>query len=48
MNEYPSSHCVRRAPPFFLGMVAGVRPALAAATLMTGVAGIWSYVKKSI
>jgi len=27
---------------------AGVRPALAAGTLMTGVAGIWSYVKKSI
>ncbi|KAJ7281890.1 Tim17/Tim22/Tim23/Pmp24 family-domain-containing protein [Mycena rebaudengoi] len=27
---------------------AGVRPALAAATFMSGVAGIWSYVKKNV
>ncbi|KAL4072987.1 Tim17/Tim22/Tim23/Pmp24 family-domain-containing protein [Scleroderma yunnanense] len=27
---------------------AGVRPALAAATLVSGLAGIWSYVKKSV
>ncbi|TDL23668.1 Tim17-domain-containing protein [Rickenella mellea] len=27
---------------------AGVRPALAAATLMTGLAGVWSYVKKAV
>ncbi|KAI5121502.1 hypothetical protein M0805_006539 [Coniferiporia weirii] len=27
---------------------AGVRPALAAATLMTGLAGTWSYVKKAV
>ena len=27
---------------------AGVRPALAAATFMSGMAGVWSYVKKSV
>ena len=27
---------------------AGIRPALAAATLMTGAAGLWSYVKRSV
>ncbi|KAH8116408.1 Tim17-domain-containing protein [Phellopilus nigrolimitatus] len=27
---------------------AGVRPALAAGTLMTGLAGVWSYVKKAV
>ena len=27
---------------------AGVRPAFAAATFMSGMAGIWSYVKKSV
>lgn len=29
-------------------LIAGVKPALAAATLISGVAGIWSYVKKSV
>lgn len=28
--------------------IAGVRPALAAATVISGLAGIWSYVKTSV
>lgn len=31
-----------------LGSSAGVKPALAAATFMSGVAGAWSYVKKIV
>jgi import inner membrane translocase subunit TIM23 len=34
--------------PDFYSPSAGVRPALAAATFMSGVAGIWSYVKKNV
>lgn len=30
------------------GLPAGVKPAIAAATFMAGMAGIWSYVKKSV
>ena len=29
-------------------IIAGVRPAFAAATIMTGLAGVWSYVKKAV
>jgi import inner membrane translocase subunit TIM23 len=29
-------------------LLAGVKPAIAAATFMSGMAGIWSYVKKSV
>ena len=31
-----------------LSILAGVRPALTAATLMTGLAGVWSYIKKAV
>lgn len=29
-------------------MSAGIKPAIAAATVVSGMAGIWSYVKKSV
>jgi import inner membrane translocase subunit TIM23 len=29
-------------------LLAGIKPAIAAATVMSGMAGIWSYVKKSV
>lgn len=35
-------------PGSFHFMAAGVKPALAAATIVSGMAGIWSYVKKSV
>lgn len=31
-----------------LPTLAGVRPALVAATFISGLAGVWSYVKKSV
>ncbi len=36
------------ASPVAHSYAAGVRPMLAASTLMAGAAGIWSYVKRSI
>lgn len=34
--------------PLILLLEAGVRPAIAAATFMSGMAGLWSVVKKSV
>jgi hypothetical protein len=43
---------LRRHPGIFLIFVlylsAGIKPAIAAATVVSGMAGIWSYVKKSV
>jgi hypothetical protein len=47
-----SSLFSNRQLSFFLIFVvfssAGVKPAIAAATVVSGMAGIWSYVKKSV
>jgi import inner membrane translocase subunit TIM23 len=32
----------------FYILLAGIKPAIAAATVISGIAGIWSYVKKSV
>lgn len=32
----------------FSNVLAGVKPALAAATFISGLAGIWSYVKRAV
>ena len=33
---------------YFYTFLAGIKPAIAAATVISGMAGIWSYVKKSV
>jgi hypothetical protein len=48
-NGFPQPLCLR----FLINKknfspLAGVKPALAAASVISGVAGIWSYVKKSV
>jgi hypothetical protein len=32
----------------FITRLAGIKPALAAATVMSGLAGVWSYVKRHV